>query len=141
MSQGLRIAPPEAPVSGYAYGKGVYFADQLALSAGYTRYHISNKTGLLLLCQVALGNQMFTGCDCNLHTKVIKSKNFDSATSQGGGVPNPKDDVIKKEKIGGKVQEYKVPLGKTNNGGYSQFMVYNTDQIMMKYLIRIKFTN
>lgn len=26
ISQGLRIAPPEAPVSGYRFGKGVYFA-------------------------------------------------------------------------------------------------------------------
>lgn len=25
LSQGLRIAPPEAPVSGYAFGKGLYF--------------------------------------------------------------------------------------------------------------------
>ena len=24
LSQGLRIAPPEAPVNGYAFGKGVY---------------------------------------------------------------------------------------------------------------------
>ena len=27
LSQGLRIAPPEAPVTGYMFGKGVYFAD------------------------------------------------------------------------------------------------------------------
>jgi len=27
LSQGLWIAPPEAPVSGYMFGKGVYFAD------------------------------------------------------------------------------------------------------------------
>lgn len=27
LTQGLRVAPPEAPVSGYAFGKGVYFAD------------------------------------------------------------------------------------------------------------------
>ncbi|KAK0279647.1 hypothetical protein LTR35_008370, partial [Friedmanniomyces endolithicus] len=27
LSQGLRIAPPEAPVNGYAFGKGVYLAD------------------------------------------------------------------------------------------------------------------
>lgn len=25
LSQGLRIAPPEAPVTGYMFGKGVYF--------------------------------------------------------------------------------------------------------------------
>lgn len=27
LSQGLRIAPPEAPVSGYMFGKGIYLAD------------------------------------------------------------------------------------------------------------------
>jgi poly [ADP-ribose] polymerase len=26
LSQGLRIAPPEAPCTGYMFGKGVYFA-------------------------------------------------------------------------------------------------------------------
>ena len=29
LSQGLRIAPPEAPVTGYMFGKGVYFADMV----------------------------------------------------------------------------------------------------------------
>lgn len=27
LKQGLRIAPPQAPVTGYMFGKGVYFAD------------------------------------------------------------------------------------------------------------------
>lgn len=27
LSQGLRIAPPEAPASGYNFGKGIYLAD------------------------------------------------------------------------------------------------------------------
>ena len=29
LSKGLRIAPPEAPVTGYMFGKGVYFADMV----------------------------------------------------------------------------------------------------------------
>ena len=29
LSQGLRIAPPEAPVTGYMFGKGIYFADMV----------------------------------------------------------------------------------------------------------------
>ncbi|KAK0464174.1 PARP-domain-containing protein [Armillaria novae-zelandiae] len=49
LSQGLRIAPPEAPVNGYMFGKGVYFAD----SAGYCYPGLSNNTGILLLCEVA----------------------------------------------------------------------------------------
>lgn len=35
LSQGLRIAPPEAPVQGYMFGKGVYFADMVSKSANY----------------------------------------------------------------------------------------------------------
>ncbi len=51
----LRIAPPEAPVNGYAFGKGVYFADISSKSAQYCASGMSGGTGLLLLCEVELG--------------------------------------------------------------------------------------
>lgn len=35
ITEGLRIAPPEAPVTGYMFGKGVYFADVCSKSANY----------------------------------------------------------------------------------------------------------
>ena len=35
LSGGLRIAPPEAPVTGYMFGKGLYFADMSSKSANY----------------------------------------------------------------------------------------------------------
>lgn len=55
ISQGLRIAPPEAPVTGYMFGKGVYFADMCSKSANYCFTNKQNNTGLMLLCEVALG--------------------------------------------------------------------------------------
>ena len=55
LSQGLRIAPPEAPVTGYMFGKGVYFADMVTKSANYCFTNPANNTGLMLLCEVALG--------------------------------------------------------------------------------------
>ena len=60
-SQGLRIAPPEAPVTGYAFGKGVYFADMFQKSYAYSQpiYGQGRQSGqstLLMLCEVALGN-------------------------------------------------------------------------------------
>ena len=55
LSQGLRIAPPEAPVSGYMFGKGVYFADMVSKSANYCSTS-HDHTALILLCEVALGN-------------------------------------------------------------------------------------
>jgi poly [ADP-ribose] polymerase len=55
VSQGLRIAPPEAPCSGYRFGKGIYFADMAQLSANYCRAY-GQKEFLMLLCDVALGD-------------------------------------------------------------------------------------
>lgn len=51
---GLRIAPPEAPVTGYMFGKGVYFADMFSKSANYCYATHAAKTGVLLLCEVIL---------------------------------------------------------------------------------------
>jgi poly [ADP-ribose] polymerase len=58
LSQGLRIAPPEAPVNGYMFGKGVYLADISSKSANYCQHHQSGGIGLLLLCEAELGKPM-----------------------------------------------------------------------------------
>lgn len=60
LSQGLRIAPPEAPVSGYMFGKGIYLADMSSKSANYCCHYNSNGHALLLLCEAELGNPMQT---------------------------------------------------------------------------------
>ena len=38
------------------FGKGVYFADMVSKSANYCKTTKDDNTGLLLLCDVALGN-------------------------------------------------------------------------------------
>jgi hypothetical protein len=58
LSQGLRIAPPEAPVSGYMFGKGIYLADMASKSANYCCSYMSNGVALLLLCEAELGSPM-----------------------------------------------------------------------------------
>jgi poly [ADP-ribose] polymerase len=60
LSQGLRIAPPEAPVSGYMFGKGIYLADMSSKSANYCCSYSSNGHALLLLCEAELGDPMQT---------------------------------------------------------------------------------
>ena len=52
---GLRIAPPEAPVTGYMFGKGVYFADMVSKSANYCYASHVDPVGVLLLCEVSHG--------------------------------------------------------------------------------------
>lgn len=57
LSRGLLIAPKSAPVSGYMFGKGIYFADQSSKSAQYSLVWANNKrdVGYLFLADVALG--------------------------------------------------------------------------------------
>lgn len=56
LGQGLRIAPPEAPATGYMFGKGIYLADMSSKSANYCNHRQSGGTALLLLCEAELGN-------------------------------------------------------------------------------------
>lgn len=51
---GLRIAPREAPVTGYRFGKGVYFADMFSKSVNYCYANSGSNDGVLLLCEVIL---------------------------------------------------------------------------------------
>ena len=55
LTNGMRIAPPEAPCSGYNFGKGVYTADMAGKSANYCRTYQSGGVGLFVMCEVALG--------------------------------------------------------------------------------------
>lgn len=53
LSQGLRIAPPEAPASGYLFGKGIYLADMAEKSINYCRSY-GQDSALILLIEVYL---------------------------------------------------------------------------------------
>ena len=57
LSRGLLIAPKNAPVTGYMFGKGIYFADQSSKSAQYSLRWANNRRdfGYLFLADVALG--------------------------------------------------------------------------------------
>lgn len=136
LSQGLRIAPPEAPVSGYMFGKGVYFADMVSKSANYCFTSKDNNTGILLLCDVAVGNY-----NEKIHSdynagNLPKGKH----STKGCGLMAPPEKSYKD------FEGCKVPLGPgekvTLNGGYLQYneyIVYNTNQIKMKFLLKVKF--
>jgi Poly(ADP-ribose) polymerase catalytic domain/Poly(ADP-ribose) polymerase, regulatory domain len=58
LSQGLKIAPPEAPATGYMFGKGVYFADMFDKSFAYAaRGYGQQESFLMMMCEVVLGKQ------------------------------------------------------------------------------------
>ncbi|TNV79748.1 hypothetical protein FGO68_gene2208 [Halteria grandinella] len=138
LSQGLRIAPPEAPKTGYLYGKGIYFADMAGKSAPYTCHHLSGGVGLFLLCEVALGKMReLHGTDADADDNLPKT--CQSTRGIGTKYPDPKESrVIDKDVT--------VPLGKSIENddpmayrGHNEFIVYNVEQVKMRYLVKVKF--
>ncbi|XP_022104344.1 poly [ADP-ribose] polymerase 2-like [Acanthaster planci] len=140
LGQGLRIAPPEAPVTGYMFGKGVYFADMSSKSANYCFATRSKSDGLLLLCKVALGNCNDLLAADYAADKLPRGKH--SVKGLGKIAPDANSNFTMAD---GTV----VPLGKGTDTGvvnpngytlnYNEFVVYNTNQICMRYLVHIKF--
>ncbi|XP_026729426.1 poly [ADP-ribose] polymerase [Trichoplusia ni] len=136
ISQGLRIAPPEAPVTGYMFGKGVYFADMVSKSANYCCTSINNPTGLMLLCEVALGNMK----ECRQAEDVKLPPNMHSAWGVGKTQPDP---AASRKLDDGTI----VPLGKPVNNKvdttllYNEFIVYDVAQVNVKYLLQMKFNH
>lgn len=141
LSHGLRIAPPEAPMSGYMFGKGIYFADMVSKSANYCfTSHTSttgsnSTTGLVLLCEVALG----TPVELTQPKSVVSlPKHYHSVKGIGQTYPNPE------------CAEYRdgveIPLGipitdLTVESAllYNEYIVYNEAQVNIKYLFNLKF--
>jgi poly [ADP-ribose] polymerase len=141
ISQGLRIAPPEAPHSGYMFGKGIYFADMVSKSATYCHPHLSDNRILMLVSEVALGevNEEAFG-------KYLTKQDLDSLgrhstkglgrlapASTGDKVFDPRDDTV-------------LPLGKEAATGvhsceldHNEYIVYDTRQARQRFLVQLRY--
>jgi len=88
LSQGLRIAPKEAPATGYMYDKGIYLADMSSKSANYCYSYMSDGTALLLLCEAELGDPMqeLTNA-CSNAASTAKAKGMHSTWGLGNTGP------------------------------------------------------
>ncbi|KAF8917575.1 PARP-domain-containing protein [Mucidula mucida] len=138
LQQGLRIAPPEAPVNGYMFGKGVYFAD----SAGYCYPYQSDNVGCLLLCEVAV--QPFYERDDADYNASDHCKEAKARATKGRGRTQPT-----KWKDAGEALEVDELVGchMPDGGGsdvttagylqYNEYIVYDISQIRVRYLLMV----
>lgn len=136
---GLKIAPSEALKTGYIFGKGVYFAEMVSKSALYCNTSKENDSGLMLLCQVALGNTL------NFKEPTFIEKlppNKDSVKAIGKTSTCPEEAHIRADGV-------VVPLGQlvtdtTDDSKQKQlfnneYVVFNEAQVKCEYLVRFKF--
>lgn len=132
LSQGLRIAPPEAPCSGYRFGKGIYFADLAQLSSRYCRAY-GRQPFIMLLCDVALGKTADLNRDQFMTTALPGT---DSTKALGTIEPDPAENVVRPDGV-------VVPCGKIHDSGCKnvsclehQYIVYDVAQCRLQYLIQ-----
>ncbi|KAL9618398.1 MAG: hypothetical protein Q9160_006906 [Pyrenula sp. 1 TL-2023] len=143
LSQGLRIAPPEAPLNGYAFGKGVYLADVSSKSANYCTPAMSGGVGCLLLCEAELSNPMYEipSGDPNAQEECEKHS-FISTMGVGHLAPEKWKDAgsLHKNLKGVRMPDGKITENKKHKGGYLQYneyIVYDVAQIRLRYLLRV----
>jgi len=106
-------------------------------SANYCYPSRANPAGLLLMCEVALGDMLELG-EAKMISRLPKGKN--STMGLGRTQPDPEQNYVDSN---GAV----IPMGKGVKSGvedsttllYNEFIVYDTQQIQMKYLFRVDF--
>ena len=124
------------------FGKGVYFADMFAKSFAYARrgYH-QQESYLMLMCEVVLGKSREMNS-----AEYVENLDYPFHSVKGCGRQGPgyKHTVTCPNGV-------KIPLGKVIEYheneeqkrrlitlSHNEYIVYNTSQIRMRYLVQIK---
>ncbi|KAI0143708.1 PARP-domain-containing protein [Xylariaceae sp. FL1272] len=142
LSQGLRIAPPEAPVNGYAFGKGVYLADLSSKSANYCMSSASGGVGILLLVEAELSNPMYEihAGDCGA-AEAAKKNNCIATKGIGRFGPEKWKDAscVNHQLKGVMMPDGKPGNTKDHNGylQYNEYISYNVEHLKIRYLLKV----
>jgi poly [ADP-ribose] polymerase len=169
LSHGLKIAPPEAPHTGYMFDKGIYTADCFTKSANYC-FGTPGQRGLLVLCEVDLGNPR-EAREADYDSKKFIGPQYQSTKGVGRYVPSSMKPLTGNSEVlipnGGLVDtmdnDSVVNLSKPNVGNtrgrrssrltaipaataangsllYNEYVVYDVNQVHMKYVVEVEFT-
>jgi len=138
LSQGLRIAPPEAPITGYFLGKGIYLADMVSVSSQYCRATKDKPYGIILVTEAALGRIYQIAHGKFISKEDLDESNFHSVKCWGTKGPDTGYDTETDGVI--------VSLGKETSTGvpvselvHNEIVVYDEAQVTIKYLVKVKF--
>jgi len=135
---GLRIMPH----SGGRVGRGIYLASENNKSAAYVRpsidpFNNDTKTGLMFLCEAALGKQH---CIVKDNPRlVVAPPGFDSVLAQGQSEPDPTADII--VQMDG--HDVVIPQGKPivnetkSKFTQSEYLLYKESQVRIRYILKM----
>lgn len=140
--------PPHAQVTGYMFDKGVYFANCVTKSAQYCFAEAETAKavpqGIMLLCEVALGDSMEMLHSDYYANKHSKRAGKHSVWARGAATTDPKGAVtLDSGVVVPKGRMCKSPYKRGVEGGtsllYDEFIVYDIAQIVMRYAMVVNF--
>lgn len=133
LAHGLKIAPAQAVATGCRLGKGLYFSDAVAEATKHCHANESKNAGVLLLCEVALGNAKKF-----YHSENVVELPDGLHSAHGVGEISPRST----EHIDGEGVIHSGPLEKdfdiNTDIDYNEFVVYNEQQAKLKYIVQWK---
>ncbi|KAI1436353.1 poly polymerase catalytic domain-containing protein [Xylaria sp. CBS 124048] len=157
LSQGLRIAPPEAPVTGYgmlppplvisssASLRFLLLTIYLLISANYCYSHLTHGTALLLLCEAELGDPIQALLDGQYDAaETARKAGMLSTWGQGRVGPSQWKDAecVHPDLKGVRMPDTSVKPGPTDIGDawlqYNEYICYDVSQVRLRYLLRVK---
>lgn len=117
------------------FGKGIYFADTVSKSANYCHADRTNNTGIIMMCEVALGNYRRM---TQAHNTLSDIPNAHEQSVKAFGLYSPIDHAIidgVKVNAGRIVQQthFRTALC------YNEYVTYDPAQSRIKYLLKVKF--
>ncbi|EQC32370.1 hypothetical protein SDRG_10116 [Saprolegnia diclina VS20] len=137
LTKGLRIAPPEAPSTGYMFGKGVYFADVASKSANYCWATATQTKGVLMLTEAALGKTHDVLEAEEFNYDKVERLGCDSVFGVGRMTPAAETHFTDNG-----VRMPKGELEPTDADGsllYNEYVVYRTEQVRLRYVVTLHF--
>lgn len=135
LTEGLRVPNNQQVSNGAMFGQGIYYADSISKSFNYCYAADSANKGLILLCEVALGNTetVYHAMDVPLRA------NYNSRHALGQSTPNPA--TAEKSVV---YPEVEIPLGKlisATTGSesllYNEYIIYRPEQYRFRYLLEL----
>lgn len=122
-------------IAGKMFGYGVYFADCATKSFNYTRAQNTDDVGCLIVAEVSLGKILEkTHSDYGLNKNVLSKINYDSTKGLGKWEPAGSTEINNVKIPNKQLAEKKI----NTSLRYNEFIVYDINQIMIKYLILVK---
>jgi len=131
LKDGLKIAPPEAPTTGYLLGKGIYFSDAFAKSKMY----VSGNKKIILLCEVAMGTVQRIQTPEQHRELDLKTVKVNTLIGEGVNVPNSRLDVVIPNGMIMPMGDIEVKEHGSKPFLWNEFCVFSETQVKMRYMV------